>query len=238
MPRLPHKELPTQVPKQAIVLAAGRGERLRPLTDRVPKPLMSVGGEPLLDRHLHRLRRAGVSRCVINTAHLGALIEAHVGNGSRYGLGVTFSREPLAALETAGGIKYALRLLDPTPFICVNADIYCDFDFGSFLCRPSSTAHLVMVNNPPHHPHGDFALRANQVTNELLPRYTFSGIAVYHPTLFDTAPTLERVPLAPILRDAAARGVVTGQVYRGRWFDVGTALRLAHARADLDQKNP
>lgn len=233
--RLRHsKGLPLQALKQAIVLAAGRGERLRPLTDRVPKPLISVGGRSLLDRHLHRLRRAGVTRCVINIAHLGALIEAHVGNGSRYGLDVTFSREPLRALETAGGIKYALPFLDPLPFICLNADVYCDFDFGSLFCRPSSAAHLVMVNNPPHHRHGDFALRAHLVSNELLPRYTFSGIAVYDPTLFETTPMFERVPLAPILRHAAARGVVTGQVYRGRWFDIGTASSLAKARSKTD----
>lgn len=224
------------LPKQAIVLAAGRGERLRPLTDRIPKPLVSVRGRPLLDQHLHRLRRAGVTRCVINIEHLGALIEAHVGNGSRYGLDVTFSREPPGALETAGGIKHALPHLEPLPFICVNADVYCDFDFGSLPYRPSSDAHLVMVNNPRYHPHGDFSLRGNRITNDLLPRYTFSGIAVYDPTLFEFARAPRRIPLAPILRNAAAGGVVTGEMHRGLWFDIGTPLRLATADQRLTEK--
>lgn len=219
------------LPTQAIVLAAGRGERLRPLTDRVPKPLVTVGGQPLLDHHLHRLRRAGVTHCVINLAHLGSLIEAHVGNGSRYGLTVSYSREPAGALETGGGIKHALALFKPRPFIAVNADVYCDFDFGSFLYRPCSAAHLVMVNNPRHHPHGDFTLQGNRIGNGSLPRYTFSGIAVYDPTLFATTPVFERVPLAPILRRAATTGLVTGQVYRGRWFDIGSAARLSAAQS-------
>ncbi len=224
---MPPKPCP---PTQAIVLAAGRGERLRPLTDRLPKPLVSVGGQSLLDHHLHGLRRAGITHCVINIAHLGALIEAHVGDGSRFGLKISFSREPGGALETGGGIKSALPLLAAQPFIVVNADIFCDFDFASLCFRPPNIGHLVLVENPPHHPHGDFALDGEQITNEPTPRYTFSGIAAYDPKFFELAPAAARFPLAPMLRQSAARGAMTGQLFRGRWFDIGTAARLAAAR--------
>jgi N-acetyl-alpha-D-muramate 1-phosphate uridylyltransferase len=219
-----------ELPTQSIVLAAGRGERLRPLTDRLPKPLVSVGGQPLLDHHLQRLRQAGVTHCVINIAHLGALIEAHVGDGARYNLQISFSREPPGALETGGGIKSALPLLRDRPFIVINADIFCDFEFANLRCCASSLAHLVLVENPPHHPHGDFGLSGEQVTNDLVPRYTFSGIAVYDPKFFEITPTTARFPLAPLLRQGAANGLVSGQLFRGRWFDIGTATRLAAAR--------
>ena len=218
------------LPTQAIVLAAGRGERLRPLTDHLPKPLVSVGGQPLLDHHLHRLRHAGITHCVINIAHLGALIEAHVGDGTRYNLQISFSREPPGALETGGGIKSALPLLRTQPFIVINADIFCDFDIANLRYCAPSLAHPVLVENPLHHPHGDFGLSGEQVTNTLAPRYTFSGIAAYDPKFFELTPTAARFPLAPMLRQGAADGLVSGQLFRGRWFDIGTATRLAAAR--------
>jgi len=222
------------LPRQAIVLAAGRGERLRPLTDRLPKPLVPLLGHALIDHHLHRLRRAGIQRCVINIAHLGNLISDHVGNGSRYGLAVVYSREPPGALETGGGIRQALSLLDDAPFIAVNADIYSEFDYLSLGHRPRSLAHLVLIDNPHHQPRGDFTLCGSRVGNAPIPRLTFSGIAVYSPRLFDEAPTATRFPLAPLLRAAATRGDVTGERFAGRWFDIGSRARLARATAELD----
>jgi len=227
----------TVLPRQAIVLAAGRGVRLRPLTDRLPKPLVQLCGRPLLDYHLHGLRRAGVNHCVINTAHLGGLIEAHVGDGARFGLTVSYSREPREALETGGGISHALPLLAPAPFIAVNADIYCEYDFNALLGRPMALAHLVLVDNPAHHRNGDFSLSGHVVGNASTPRLTFSGIAVYQPGFFAAAPAALRFPLTPLLRDAAQRGRVTGQRYGGCWFDIGTVERLTNAAAYLKQKS-
>ncbi|MGD9600499.1 MAG: N-acetylmuramate alpha-1-phosphate uridylyltransferase MurU [Gammaproteobacteria bacterium] len=224
------------LPRQAIVLAAGRGERLRPLTDRLPKPLVPLRGHALIDYHLHRLRRAGIQHCVINIAHLAQLIVQHVGNGSRYGLRVTYSPEPPGALETGGGILHALSLLHDAPFLAVNADIYCEFDFLALAHRPASPAHLVLIDNPRHHPRGDFTLCGYRVGNEASPRLTFSGIGVYSTALFENAPNARRFPLAPLLRVAAARGDVTGEHFKGRWFDLGTTTRLAHATAALDVK--
>lgn len=167
------------LPTQAILLAAGRGERLRPLTDRIPKPLVEVGGRPLIDHHLQRLCRAGVRRCVINVAHLGAAIERYVGDGSRHGLDVRYSREPPGALETGGGIRLALTLLDDAPFLAVNGDVWSDFDYLALADHLGGDAHLVLVPNPPYHPRGDFTLCGSLLGNALLPRLTFSGIAVY-----------------------------------------------------------
>lgn len=215
------------------MLAAGRGERLRPLTDRLPKPLVRLCGHPLIDYHLHRLRRAGVTRCVINTAHLGHLIEAHVGDGTRFGLTVSYSREPPGALETGGGIRYALPLLEAGPFIAVNADVYCEFDFRALTPSPAALAHLVLVTNPAQHRRGDFSLEGARVGNALTPRHTFSGIAVYTPEFFATAPATARFPLAPMLREAARREALSGQLYRGRWFDIGTRTRLQEAARAL-----
>lgn len=215
---------------QAIILAAGRGERLRPLTDRLPKPLITVGGITLIDHHLHALRRAGIHDCVINVAHLGSLIEAHVGNGVRYGLNVRFSREPVGALETGGGIRQALALLTPAPFLAVNADIYTDFNFRNLALAPQSLAHLILVENPEHNRSGDFTLCGERIGNDPVARFTFSGIALYTPELFNLAPSTARFPLAPLLREAADFGRVTGALHPGRWFDIGTSARLARAR--------
>jgi MurNAc alpha-1-phosphate uridylyltransferase len=216
---------------QAMILAAGRGERLRPLTDHIPKPLVAVGGEPLIVRHLYRLRRAGVTTCVINVAHLGPLIESELGDGTRFGLRILYSREPPGALETGGGIRRALQLLGRGPFIALNADIVTDFDFRWLPDLGDSLAHLVLVPNPPGHAGGDFALSAGWVDNAPVPRATFSGIARYHPSLFDLAPDRARFPLAPLLRQAAAERRVRGSWYRGLWVDIGTPSRLRAARA-------
>ena len=215
---------------QAIILAAGRGERLRPLTDRLPKPLLSVGGITLIDHHLHALRRAGFHDCVINVAHLGPLIEAHVGNGLRYGLNIRFSPEPAGALETGGGIRQALPLLTPAPFLAVNADIYTDFNFQNLTLAPPSLAHLILVKNPAHNRLGDFTLCGDQIGNDAVARFTFSGIALYTAELFNLAPSTARFPLAPLLREAANLGRVTGALHTGRWFDIGTSARLEQAR--------
>lgn len=213
---------------QALILAAGRGERLRPLTDRRPKPLLEIGGVPLIDHHLHKLRRAGIRECVINTAHLGHLIERHVGNGTKYGLSVIYSREPPGALETGGGIRRAIRLMRAERFVTLNADVWTDFDPAWLVLeRRTAPAHLVLVPNSPDHRDGDFGLDGAVVTNAPVARYTFAGIAVYSPSLFELAPAISRFPLAPLLRRAVAMRVVTGSVHRGTWFDIGTPQRLA-----------
>jgi len=222
---------PSGLPSQAIVLAAGRGERLRPLTDRIPKPMVEIEERPLIDHHLSRLARAGVSLCVINVAHLGAQIEAHVGDGRRFGLEVLYSREPEGALETGGGIRQAMGFLRPGPFLALNADVLTDFDFTALQEAADSLAHLVLVPNPPANPGGDFCLqRDGGVSNAPAPRLTFSGIARYAPALLDAAPAAGRFPLTPWLRAAAEQGRVSGQAFEGSWFDIGTPERLEVAR--------
>lgn len=225
--------IPTAMPRQAVILAAGRGERLRPLTDHTPKPMIEVGGRPLLDHHLAALAAAGIRRCVINVAHLGEQIEAHVQLSGCFGVEVTISREPPGALETGGGLRQALTLLEPAPFVVLNGDILCDFDLQRLCGQPHGLAHLVLVPNPPANPGGDFCLNGGQVSNAPAPRLTFSGIGVYNPALFDDAPSEARFPLAPLLRRAADRGLLSGEQYAGRWFDIGTPERLALARAAM-----
>lgn len=224
----------TTLPRQAVILAAGRGERLRPLTDHTPKPMIEVGGKPLLDHHLAALVAAGISRCVVNVAHLGAQIEAHLGGLRRFDLEIVLSHEPPGALETGGGLRQALTLLEPAPFLVLNGDILCDFDLRRLGGQPRGLAHLVLVPNPPANPGGDFCLDGEQVSNAPAPRLTFSGIGVYHPALFDDAPSAARFPLAPLLRRAADRGQVSGELHTGRWFDIGTPERLALARAAME----
>ncbi len=219
------------LPSQAILLAAGRGERLRPITDTLPKPLVEVTGRPLIDYHLYRLAHAGVTRCVVNVAHLGAQIEAHVGDGHRFGLEVLYSREPGGALETGGGIRQAMGLLQPGAFLAVNADVLTDFDFTTLQDAPDCLAHLVLVPNPPANPGGDFCLGAQgRVSNAPTPRLTFSGIARYRAGLLAAAPAAGRFPLTPWLRVAAEEGRVSGQLFEGAWFDIGTPERLEVAR--------
>ncbi|HWR76612.1 MAG TPA: nucleotidyltransferase family protein [Thiobacillus sp.] len=230
----------------AMILAAGRGERMRPLTDHTPKPLLQAGGKPLIVWHIERLRAAGFTHIVINHAHLGDQIEAALGNGAAFGVSIDYSRE-VSALETAGGIATALPLIDAEVFTVVNGDIYCEFDFSRLaepmarLAAGHDQAHLVLVDNPPHHPQGDFVLDGGRVTNADAPltshpaRLTFSGIGVYHRALFAHTPAGEKAPLAPLLRLAIEAGRMSGEHYAGRWEDVGTPARLIALDKELRQ---
>jgi MurNAc alpha-1-phosphate uridylyltransferase len=214
---------------KAMLLAAGRGERLRPLTDERPKPLLEVGGKPLVVWQLENLRRAGVTEVVINLAWLGEQIAHRLGDGSRWGLRVHYSPEPPNALETAGGIRQALELLGDAPFMLANADVWTRFDFSTLPGAPRGLAHLVLVPNPEHHPQGDFALEAGQINDHGSPRYTYAGVGVFSPELFRSIVPGTRAPLAPLLREAMARGAVSGEIFSGPWIDVGTVERLETA---------
>jgi N-acetyl-alpha-D-muramate 1-phosphate uridylyltransferase len=216
-----------------MLLAAGRGERMRPLTDTTPKALLPVGGKPLIVWHIERLQRAGFDEIVINLAHLGGNISAALGDGSDFNVNIVYSDEG-QALETAGGIAFALPLLGDAPFVVVNADVYCDFDFST-LRPPDQLAHLVLVRNPPHHRHGDFALARGKVETAGSELLTFSGIGVYRPQLFAHIERGAKAPLAPILRVAIAQERVTGERYAGVWMDVGTPERLKKLDAMLGE---
>jgi MurNAc alpha-1-phosphate uridylyltransferase len=209
---------------KAMILAAGRGNRMRPLTDHTPKPLLMAGGRPLIGYHLERLARAGIRDIVINHAHLGDQIERTIGDGARFGVSIRYSPEQ-NALETGGGIFKALPLLGPEPFLVINGDIWTDLDLSHLYLGPDDLAHLVLVANPPQHPHGDFGLVQGRVHTDRGPRLTFSGVGVYDPTLFASCRP-GAFPLAPLLRDAIASGRVSGQAHRGLWFDIGTPERL------------
>lgn len=214
---------------KAMILAAGRGERMRPLTDHTPKPLLQAGGRPLIEYHILALVAAGFRELVINHAHLGDRIERSLGDGSGLGVSIHYSVEA-EALETGGGIFHALPLLGPGPFLVVNGDVWTDYDFSRLPPEPAGLAHLVLVDNPPHHPRGDFALAGSRVVSEGESLLTFSGIGVYRPELFAGC-SPGKFPLAPLLRQAMAAGQVSGEHYRGRWLDIGTPQRLA----ELDQ---
>lgn len=215
-----------------MILAAGRGERMRPLTDRTPKPLLPVAGKPLIVWHLERLTRAGFRDIVINHAHLGEQIEALLGDGAAWGANIRYSPEPPGALETAGGIANALPLLGDEPFLVVNGDIFCDWDFTPAHAIAFDLAHLVLVDNPPQHPDGDFSLTAGIVGLDA-PKLTFSGIGVYRPALFDGIVRGQPAKLAPLLREAIAAGRIGGEHHAGRWEDVGTPARLAALDAEI-----
>ena len=209
---------------KAMILAAGRGERMRPLTDRIPKPLLRAGGKRLIEYHIEALATAGVRDLVINHAHLGAQIEAVLGDGGRWGGRIRYSPEG-EALETGGGICRALPLLGDAPFLVVNGDIWCDYGFSVPRLDEGVLAHLVLVDNPAHNPRGDFALSAGRIANAGASRLTFSGIGLYRPELFAGCPP-GAFALAPLLRAACDRGQVSGEHFRGRWTDVGTPQRL------------
>ena len=213
---------------KVMLLAAGRGERLRPLTDAVPKALVEAGGKPLIAWHLERLARAGFREAVINVSHLGSRIVERIGDGARFGLSVQYSRER-ERLETAGGIANALPLLGREPFLLVNADVYCECDFARLRSVELGRllAHLVLVPNPPHRPAGDFSLADGRVGDDPAPRYTYSGVAVMAPALIGPVTPGEKAALAPLLYDAARRGLLGGELYQGLWQDVGTVERLA-----------
>jgi MurNAc alpha-1-phosphate uridylyltransferase len=209
---------------KAMILAAGRGERMRPLTDRLPKPLLPVAGKPLIEYHLERLADAGIREVVINHAHLGHLLEAHLGHGARWGMAIRYSPEN-QALETGGGIFHALPLLGEEPFLVVNGDVWSDIDFSRLQLPAGADAHLVLVDNPTHHPQGDFTLQQGRVSMTDGARLTFSGIGLYHPRLFAHCRP-GAFKLAPLLREAMAQGRVTGERHAGVWIDVGTPERL------------
>ena len=211
---------------KAMILAAGRGERMRPLTDHIPKPLLKVGGKSLIVWHLERLAKAGFKEVVINYAHLGEQIEQALGDGSVWGLNVQYSPET-SALETAGGIANALPLLGDAPFLVVNGDVFTEIDFGALQLVSPNLAHLVMVDNPPQHPDGDFVVDSGKVTNQGNHKLTFSGIGIYHPALFVDVERGQAAKLAPLLRSAMIKGLVTGEYYQGVWHDIGTPERLS-----------
>lgn len=223
---------------KAMILAAGRGERMRPLTDTCPKPLLKVAGEPLIGWHLRRLRAAGIVEIVINHAWLGAQIEAALGAGGAYGVNIRYSPEGETGLETAGGIATALPLLGGEPFLVVNGDVLTDIGFqtaftaAEALRQQKKLAHLWLVPNPPHNPKGDFILQENGAVASAdaagLP-LTFSGMGVYHPDLFRNTPPRQAAKLAPLLREAMNAGLVSGEQHAGLWLDVGTVERLAEA---------
>jgi MurNAc alpha-1-phosphate uridylyltransferase len=220
---------------KAMILAAGKGERLRPLTLHTPKPLVRAGGVPLIEYHLRAIKSAGFEDVVINHAWLGQQIEDYLGDGRELGLKIGYSPEG-EPLETGGGIFRALPLLGEQPFLVVNGDIWVDFDFSSLMKPIKGLAHLVLVDNPPHHPGGDFALVDGHVHDDAAqPRLTYSGIAVLHPQLFAGC-TAGAFKLAPLLRDAMAKGLVTGERFAGRWVDVGTHERLAEVEQLLAVK--
>jgi MurNAc alpha-1-phosphate uridylyltransferase len=216
---------------RAMILAAGRGERMRPLTDGTPKPLLDVSGRPLLQYHVERLAAAGIRDLVINTGRLGDQIEARFGDGAGFGVRISWSHEGDRPLETGGGIHRALPLLGPQAFMVLNADIWTDYDFKRLPREPDGLAHLVLVANPAHHPDGDFLLRDGRVgASDGDKRLTYSGIGVLRPQLFQGAPE-GAFPLAPLLRRAMDRDQVSGERFHGTWLDVGTPERLAVAAA-------
>jgi MurNAc alpha-1-phosphate uridylyltransferase len=219
---------------KAMILAAGRGERMRPLTDSTPKPLLCVGGKYLILNNIFKLRQSGIVDLVVNVSHLAEQIERALGDGAQYGVRIRYSFEH-EALETAGGIAWALPLLDDQPFLVVNSDVYSDYDFTALGARALALsaqrpAHLVLVDNPAHHPQGDFALRDGLVAADGA-RLTFSGIGAYHPALFTGIARGDKRRLAAQLAQPIAEGRVTGEHFRGDWNDVGTPQRLAELDA-------
>lgn len=228
---------------RAMILAAGRGERMRPLTDNTPKPLLSVAGKPLIQWNIERLVNAGITQIVINHAWLGHKIEAALGSGQALGAQLQYSPEP-TALETAGGIAKALPMLGNAPFLVVNGDVWCNWPFESAqrianqLSEQNKLAWLLLVNNPDHHPHGDFYLETNghirpDPSAGIEGKLTFSGIGVYAPALFNQLPANQSAPLAPLLRAAMSKQQVIGTHYNGPWVDVGTPERLAALEQQL-----
>jgi MurNAc alpha-1-phosphate uridylyltransferase len=218
---------------KAMLMAAGRGERMRPLTDTCPKPLLQVAGKPLIEWHLERIARAGIREVVINLSWLGEMIANALGDGRRHGLSIQYSREPYPALEVGGGVMQALPLLGEDPFLLVNGDVFTDIDFSSLRIAPGDLAQLVLVANPEHHPRGDFGLQeGGRVVAEGGERLTYSGVALLRPGFFAGA-TPGRFPLLPWLQKALAAGRLAGQRHGGTWLDIGTPQRLAQLDAEL-----
>lgn len=217
---------------KAMILAAGRGKRLRPLTDTLPKALIEVHGEPLIVHHIRGLVSNQINDIVINLAHLGEKIQSTLGDGSALGANITYSQEPEGAYETGGGIVNALPLLGPKPFIVVNSDVFCPFNFKRLPALGQQLAHLILVPNPSHNQKGDYALTGNtlKVDKKTNP-YTYSGIALYHPKLFEKC-QLSRYSVTPLIQAASQQNRVTGECFNGVWHDVGTMERLQKARKE------
>ncbi|MEJ2177839.1 MAG: nucleotidyltransferase family protein [Gammaproteobacteria bacterium] len=227
----------------AIILAAGRGQRLRPITDSIPKPLIKVGPRTLLEYHLENLIEAGFRRVVINLSHLGEQISEFLGDGGQFGIEIAYSWEPPGALETAGGIRHALELLDAEQFMAINGDIRCSIGLDELMLPEQSSMHLVLVPNPSHNPAGDFAVDSSYTPLRLrdpasrATTYTFSGIGLYRKSIFSSLP--DRVqPLAPVIREQIKSGLVTAQIHDGAWFDIGTPKRLEAARRAYPAQAP
>ncbi len=221
------------IPIRAMILAAGRGERMRPLTDQTPKPLLSVGGQALIEYPIQALAASGVRDIIVNLGHLGTQIRDHLGDGRRWGVNIQYSPEPPGALETGGGIFHALPLLGSAPFIVINGDVWSDYPYTRLPRRLNGLGHLVLVANPPHHPEGDFVLHpGQQVHTQGQPRLTFAGISVLHPALFADCQA-GRFSLSPLLRAAADSGLLSGEHYTGQWLDIGTPQRLHALDAQL-----
>jgi len=216
--------------ERALIFAAGRGERMRPLSDVTPKPLLQVGGKRLIEWHIEALAAAGVRRVVINTSHLAEQFPTALGDGARWNLRIDYSFEGPEPLETGGGMQNALPLLGGDPFIAVNGDIRCDFDFSTLPHEPDGLAHLVVINNPSHHPNGDFVLRGGRLLDENESRLTFAGIGVYRPELLGVHGP-GKYSIVPILCAAMREGRVSGEYFHGFWSDVGTPQRLASLEA-------
>jgi len=217
---------------KAMLLAAGRGERLRPITDSLPKPLVRVGGRPLIAWHLAALSRAGVREVVINLSWLGGQLRAALGDGRDFGIRISWSDEGPVPLETGGGILAALPLLGPGPFLVVSSDIWTDIDFARLRIASEAQAHLVLIENPPHHPRGDFGLEGERVVNRDSDRFTYGNVGLYRPELFSGF-SPGRFPLLSALNRGIAARLVTGEIHRGEWCDAGTPERLAGLQARL-----
>lgn len=222
---------------KAMILAAGRGERMRPLTDTTPKPLIEVAGRPLIEHHVAALKSAGITDFVVNLGWLGERLRAHLGDGARLGVRIAYSEEGWPAMETGGGVFQALPLLGPEPFLLANGDVYADLDWAALVARagaqpPRELAHLVLVPNPAHNRRGDFGLAADRVVIDSAERHTYSGLAILRPELFAEARG-GAFPLAPLLRAAIERRQVGGELFQGRWSDVGTPERLALLEQEL-----
>lgn len=213
---------------KAMILAAGRGERMMPLTKNTPKPLIKVKGITLIEHSINALKRAGIIDIVINIAYLGNQVKSHLGDGSKFGVTIAYSDESSGALETAGGIIKALPLLGTEPFVVINSDVICNYDLYKLKLPIGSLAHLVLIDNPAHNQKGDFSLTNNhQVTNAHEQTYTFSGIGIYHPDFFKNhLHTQGKLPLYPLLTEAIANTQLSGEHYDGYWQDIGTPERL------------
>ena len=221
---------------KAMILAAGRGERMRPLTDVLPKPLLEVHNKPLIVWHLEKLVKAGFKEVIINIAHLGFKIPEYLGDGSNYGIKIAYSDEQTSgALESAGGIKKALPLLGEENFLVVNGDVFCDYDFNPDFDLQNKSAHLILVQNPSHNVKGDFGLNDTLVFNKADEMYTFSGIGYYNPELFKDVKE-GKSALAPLLREAIEQKNITGEVHHGHWHDIGTPQRLDEINRTKNEK--